>query len=61
MEPEWKSQRQIEAEVAAYRAKRFEDYMVKVDAGELVLALACAALREEIQYQEVLNGKQTTS
>lgn len=36
-----------------YRAKRFEDYMVKVDKGELTRELAITALREELEYNDV--------
>lgn len=50
----WESPRAIEAKVSAYRAKRFEDYMGRVDAGELTQELALVALREEIDYQEQL-------
>lgn len=53
----WKSPRQIEQEVREYRAKRFEDYMCLVDEGELTLALACAALREEVAYSEMPIGE----
>jgi hypothetical protein len=49
---EWKSPRKIEEEVKEYRLKRFEDYMVLVDRGELTRELAFTALREEIQYQD---------
>lgn len=49
----WKSPRKIEEEVKEYRAKRFEDYMQMVDRGEIELALACTALREEIEYSDV--------
>lgn len=52
MEQEWKSPRKIEEEVKEYRLKRFEDYMVMVDKGELTRELAFTALREEIQYQD---------
>lgn len=52
--PEWKSPRKIEEEVNVYRRKRFEDYMARVDEGELTLALACTALREEILYSDSL-------
>ena len=48
----WKSPRLIELEVATYRRKRFEDYMVRVDMDDLPLAIACLALREEIEYQD---------
>ena len=56
----WKSPRRIELEVNAYRSKRFEDYMLQVDSGELTQAIALSALREEIEYQEVSNGEATT-
>ncbi len=54
MTEQWKSPRKIEEEVSAYRQKRFEDYMVLVDKGEITRALAFTALREEIQYSEQL-------
>lgn len=49
----WKSPRKIEEEVRNYRRKRFEDYMVLADNGELTRELACTALREEIEYSEL--------
>lgn len=54
MAEEWKSPRKIEEEVKEYRLKRFEDYMVMVDRGELTRELAFTALREEIQYSDQL-------
>lgn len=51
---EWKSPRKIEEEVQEYRAKRFEDYMVMVDKGEITRELAFTALREEIEYSDEL-------
>lgn len=53
----WRSPRKIEQEVNEYRAKRFEDYMQMVDRGELELALACTALREEIEYSDIQIGQ----
>lgn len=55
MAEQWKSPRKIEEEVKEYRAKRFEDYMVLVDKGELTRALAFTALREEIAYSDQLS------
>lgn len=49
---QWKSPRKREEEVQEYRAKRFEDYMVMVDKGELTREIAFTALREEIQFSE---------
>lgn len=53
---EWKSPRKVEEEVAEYRRKRFEDYMQMVDRGDLDLAIACTALREEVEYSEMSMG-----
>lgn len=52
MTEQWKSPRKIEEEVAEYRLKRFEDYMVMVDKGELTRELAFIALREEIEASD---------
>lgn len=52
MAEQWKSPRKREEEVREYRLKRFEDYMQMVDRGELTRAIACQALREEIQFSE---------
>ena len=52
MTEQWKSPRKIEEEVQEYRAKRFEDYMVMVDKGEITRELAFTALREEIEYSD---------
>lgn len=57
---QFKSPRQVESEVAAYRHKRFEDYMLKVDSGELPRAIAFTAFRQEIEYQEITSGKEIT-
>lgn len=54
MTEQWKSPRKVEEEVKEYRAKRFEDYMVLVDKGELTRELAITALREEIEYSDQL-------
>lgn len=56
MAEQWKSPRKIEEEVKQYRSKRFEDYMQMVDRGEVELALACTALREEIMYSDMPIG-----
>lgn len=57
----WKSDRAIEVEVAAYRVKRFEDYMLKVDSKELPQDIALTALRQEIEYQELFVGTKITN
>jgi hypothetical protein len=57
---EWKSQRQIKAEMTAYLGQRFEIYMLQVDKGEMDLETACAVLREEVSYQEDSNGSEVT-
>lgn len=58
MEREWKSPRQIEAELKAYQLKRFEDYMAQVDQGKLERSIALTALREELEFSD---GKETSN
>lgn len=52
MTEQWKSPRKIEEEVSGYRQKRFEDYMVMADNGELTRALALTAFKEELEHSE---------
>lgn len=51
----WKSPRKIAEEERAYLHKRFETYMLDVDAGKLPRAIAIAALREEVEYNADLS------
>ena len=48
LQNEWKSPRQIEQELKAYRNSRFEYWMKRVDNGELTEEEAMLACKEEL-------------
>lgn len=53
MAEQFKSPRKVEEEITGYKRKRFEDYMLDVEKGKITLALACAALRDEVAYTDL--------
>lgn len=51
----WLSPRKIADQERAYIHKRFEDYMVMVDTGELDIDTALLALESEIAYSKEID------
>ncbi len=51
----WLSPRKVADQERAYIHKRFEDYMVMVDTGELDIDTALLALESEIAYSKEID------
>lgn len=49
----FKSPRQLEEDLKIYQRKRFEHYMLDVDAGKIPQQIAIAALRDEVAFMEI--------